>query len=65
MAFALPKENGGSEEELNRRSGAQKPPPMGSLASHVFSVDADGDIASRRLLIPFSGDVLQTPVTGY
>jgi len=41
------KENGGSEGELNRRLGAQKSPSIGSLASHVFSVDADGDIVRQ------------------
>ena len=41
------KKNGGSEGELNRRLGAQKSPSIGSLASHVFSVDADGDIARQ------------------
>ena len=51
VAFALQKENGGSEGELNRRLGAQKSPSIGYLTSHVFSVDADGDIA-RQLHTP-------------
>jgi hypothetical protein len=52
VAFALQKVNGGSEGELNRRLGAQKSPPIGSLASHVFSVDADGDIVRGALINP-------------
>ena len=40
--------NGGSEGEVNRRSGAQKPPYMATLASHVLSVVADRDIVSCK-----------------
>jgi hypothetical protein len=55
VAFALQKENGGSEGELNRRLGAQESPSIGSLASHVFSVDADGDIARQLHWQSFGG----------